>query len=136
MARHEQFIDVKQVEPGVVEATIDLAGYPMVGHHWREQLTGTNAAKWGRIFVDPSPTEKNARRKDALGPFGTLYKGEKGNNLDECPGAMFVWETNRTAHVQPVDARANQDLGRDLYFALKRAIPGPMAWWEVRFRFV
>lgn len=31
---------------GVVVVTIDVASYPMVGPHWREQLTGKNARKW------------------------------------------------------------------------------------------
>ena len=114
------------ITPGIVEVNISAAAYPMVGLHWKRQLTGRSAAKWGRIFIDPSPTERNSRRREALRPFGNLYRGEVGNNLDECPGAMFVWETHQESHVQPCDARSNQDLGRDLYHALRRAIPGPM----------
>jgi hypothetical protein len=87
------------------------------------------------------------RRSMALPPFGSLYKGEKGNNLDECPGAMFIWDTQKTAHVQPCDALANQEFGRDLYFALAHRVlheTGPcprsqlkrrLAWWEVQFVF-
>jgi hypothetical protein len=128
-------VDASIVADGVVEVRIRTAAYPMVGLHWRQQLTGSNAAKWGRIFVDPSKEERRTRRRGALHSFGDLYRGEVGNNLDECPGAMFVWETNRESHVQPCDARSNQDLGRDLHSALRRVISGPMGWWEVRFVF-
>jgi hypothetical protein len=147
MAGWEKYIATERVEPGVIKVTIQTSAYPMVGDHWRQQLTGANAKKWGRIYIDPDPTAKQQRRSIALGPFKGLYRGEVGNNNDECPGAMFIWETRDTAHVQPCDAKSNQDFGRDLYRALenrvlKETVSGPpkpiqerMAWWEVRFEF-
>lgn len=134
--RYKRYIRVTPPSGGVVQVEIGVQGYPMVGLHWKEQLTGANLRKWGRIYIDDDPSAKRARRRLALYPFGRLYAGEVGNNLDECPGAMFVWENqDQVAHVMPCDARANQDLGRDLYNALRAAIVGPMGWYEVRFSF-
>ena len=142
-------IFIEWISPGVLAVNIRTAAYPGAADHWKAQLTGENAKKWGRIFIDPSAREGKQRRRDALHPWGDTYKGEAGANLDECPGAMFVWETQAIAHVEPVDARSNQDLGRDMYHALRRGIRdaidpskasrmprrGEMGWWEVRFRF-
>jgi len=90
---------------GVVVVTIDVASYPMVGQHLREQLSGRNARKWGRIYIDPDKAECKRRRDDALAAFRGLYKGEVGNNCDECPGAMFYWDGPAyPAHVQPLCA--------------------------------
>jgi hypothetical protein len=148
MAKWEKHISTKKIAPGIIEVTVLTAGYPMVGEHWKQQLTGRNAAKWGRIYIDPAPGAAEERRSMALAPFGSLYKGEKGNNIDECPGAMFIWETQEPAHPQPCDAVSNQAFGRDLYSALSHRVmheTGPcprsavrqrMAWWEVRFVFV
>jgi hypothetical protein len=133
---------------GVIRVAILSTGYPMTADHWKQQLTGKNAAKWGKIYIDPAPGATEERRSIALAPFGSLYRGEKGNNLDECPGAMFIWETQEIAHIQPRDAVSNQEFGRDLYFALRCRVlheTGPcprsevkkrMARWEVRFVFV
>jgi hypothetical protein len=121
---------------GVVVVTIDIVSYPMVGQHWREQLTGKNARKWGRIYIDPDKAECKRRRDDALAPFRGLYKGEVGNNCDECPGAMFYWDgPEYPAHVQPLCAYNNQRLGRDLDRVLRNTIPGDTGWWEIVFRF-
>jgi hypothetical protein len=147
VARWEQFIQTETVAPGVIQVTIQTSAYPMVGEHWRRQLSGANRKRWGKIFIDPDPKAKAQRRSIALGPFRGLYKGAVGNNNDECPGAMFIWETQRPSHVQPSDAKSNQDFGRDLYRALEHRVlketgslpPKPikerMAWWEVRFEF-
>jgi len=147
MERWEQYIRTANPEPGVITVNIQTSGYPMAGDHWRQQLTGAALRQWGKIYIDPAPGASDERRSMALAPLGRLYKGEVGNNNDECPGAMFIWQTQETAHVQPLDARSNQDLGRDLYFALRHrvlAATGPckrvelknrMAWWEVRFSF-
>lgn len=148
MARWEKFITTERIAPGVIKVTIQVSAYPMVGDHWKQQLSGKNAKKWGRIFIDPAPGEAGDRRSIALAPFQALYKGEIGNNNDECPGAMFIWETQKTAHVQPSDALSNQEFGRDLYFALRQRVlqetglcPAKevkmrMAWWEVVFSFI
>lgn len=148
MARWEQYIRADNVAPGVIAVTIQSSAYPMVAEHWRQQLTGRNKRKWGKIYIDPDPGAKRGRRSMALAPFEGLYKGEIGNNNDECPGAMFIWETQEASHVQPLDAMSNQQFGGDLYRALERVAmkataggrPTPirerMAWWEVRFDFV
>jgi hypothetical protein len=132
---YQKNITTRLAAAGVIEVTIKTSAYPMVGEHWRSQLTGRNARKWGWIAIDPDKAERAKRRKVALEAFQGLYEGEVGNNNDECPGAMFMWQSNHVAHVQPCDARSNQDLGRDLYFALRKAIPGEMGWWQVRFKF-
>ncbi len=147
MARWEKYINTVRPEPGLIVATVSVSAYPTVGEHWRQQLTGRNLKKWGRIFIDPAPGAAGQRRSIALAPFGSLYKGQVGANIDECPGAMFIWETQEPAHAFPTDARSNQDFGRDLYFALRHRVlseTGPcrrselkarLAWWEVRFAF-
>ena len=122
MARWEQYIDAKRIAPGVIRITIQVSAYPMVAEHWRQQLTGNNSRKWGKIYIDPLPGAREERRSIALAPFGSLYKGETGNNNDECPGAMFIWESQEPAHVQPSDARSNQEFGIDLYYALRHCI--------------
>jgi hypothetical protein len=147
MARWEAYIRTERIEPGVIQVHVLSAGYPMVAEHWRQQLTGANARRWGRIYIDPAPGAADERRSIALAPAGSLYRGARGSNWDECPGAMFIWETQEPAHILPTDARSNQDFGRDLYFALQHRVlseTGPcprrqlkkrMAWWEVRFTF-
>ena len=132
---------------GIIELTIQTNAYHMVGEHWRQQLTGTNARKWGRIYIDPSVVQVALRRREALWETRGLNRGDPATNLDECPGAMFIPETNAISDVKPVDALSNQEFGRDLYLALRQAIqeaPGPkpveltrtsMGWWQVVFRF-
>lgn len=147
MARWQQYIRAHNSAAGVIAVTVQTSAYPMVAEHWKRQLTGKNKAKWGRLFIDPDPTAKRERRSIALAPFAGLYKGHTGNNNDECPGAMFIWETQEVSHVQPCDAVSNQEFGRDLYRALEHAVlkatptdPRPikdrMAWWQVEFSFV
>lgn len=147
MARWEQYIHAANSAPGVITVTVQTSAYPMVADHWKQQLTGRNKAKWGTIYIDPDPASKRERRSIALAPFAGLYKGESGNNNDECPGAMFIWESQDISHVQPCDAVSNQEFGRDLYRALESVVlratpndPRPikqrMAWWQVEFGFV
>jgi hypothetical protein len=95
MARWEQYIRADNVAPGVITVTIQRCAYPMVAEHWRQQLTGRNKRKWGKIYIDPDPGAKRVRRSMALAPFEGLYKGEIGNNNDECPGAMFIWRPKK-----------------------------------------
>ena len=147
MAYWREHIKTRYLSPGVVAVDLDTNAYGMVGAHWKKQLKGRNARKWGRLFIDPCPHAKAERRRDALAPFRRLFEGEGANNNDECPGAMFITETNRTSAVQPSCASSNQQFGRDLYWALCHAIhnaPGSnrpgnahqqMAWWEVKFQF-
>jgi hypothetical protein len=107
-------------------ATLVVANWP---RYRRDVPKGVRMARWEKYVrtVRPEP--------------------EVGANIDECPGAMFIWESQEPADAHPTDARSNQDLGRDLYFALRHRVlaeTGPcertelknrMAWWEVRFSF-
>ncbi len=143
-------ITARVIEPGVIFCEIYTTAYFMVGEHWRNQLTGNNKRKWGRIFIDPSKTAKQLRRRDALSDLRGLHRGNAAVNLDECPGAMFIWETQADTHVEPLCAVSNQAFGRDLYWALYAAVRTAlekdgvwagrrasfMGWWQVRFGFV
>ena len=135
-------IVVEVVSPGVARVTVRERHYPQVARHWREQLTGANARKWGRIYCDPSRVEKDRRRREHMSDYGGVIedantrKHGKGHiNRDECPGAMFVWQTQEPADVEEICATDNQTFGRDLYHAMRRVL-GKLDWWEVRFRFV
>jgi hypothetical protein len=148
MAAKERFVTAEWLRPGVVKVTVQVSRYPTVGEHWKRELDGSNAKKWGRIFIDPDPAAKKERRSEALAPTRGIHKGNKGANWDECPGAMFIWESQRTSSVEATDALSNQAFGRDLYHALRRCIIAVvdlnlptdvkrrMAWWEVQFEFV
>lgn len=134
-------IAVAVVAPGIAEVIVREQAYPQVARHWREQLTGTNAAQWGRIYCDPDAREKRHRRRHNMADYGgitedagTRRHGKGHINRDECPGAMFVWESQEPAHVEEICATDNQKFGRELYWALRRVL-GKLDWWEVRFRF-
>jgi len=144
-------ITARVVTPGVLFCEIRTAAYFMVGEHWRDQLTGRNARKWGRIYIDPSKTEKKLRRRGNLADWRGMYKGNQAVNCDECPGAMFMWDGKEfDSHVEPLCAVSNQAFGSDLYWALYRAIKTAMikdgkwagrrasfmGWWQVKFGFI
>jgi len=143
-------IEARVIGPGILLCTIRTDAYFMVGAHWKQQLTGHNATQWGRIYMDPDRKAKDRRRREALADWRGIYAGHKDINLDECPGAMFIWEKPTTAHVEPLCAVSNQEFGRDMYAALHEAVKtamiksgtwegrpkGYMGWWEVRFAFV
>jgi hypothetical protein len=68
-------------------------------------------------------------------------------NRDECPGAMFIWETQAIAHVEELCATDNQAFGRDLFHALNtKLLPlqkhppregkKRLGWWQVVFAFL
>ena len=46
-------------QKGVVDVTVQRKFYPQIAQHWESQLTGRHAAKWGRIWIDPSSVEKD-----------------------------------------------------------------------------
>jgi hypothetical protein len=123
-------------QTGVAEVTVRCSAYPQVAKHWQTQLTGARARQWGRIWIDPSSKEAKERRKDALWQAGESSRGLPGFNLDECPGAMFIWQTQKIAHTELCCATQNQAFGRELYWALRAALGKQMGWWEVRFVFV
>jgi hypothetical protein len=134
-------IQVEIVAAGVARVTVREGAYPQAARHWRQQLTGANAKKWGRIYCDPSKVEKTRRRAEHMSDYGGVIedantrKHGKGHiNRDECPGAMFIWQTQAPADVEELCATDNQKFGRDLYWAMKRVL-GKLDWWEVQFRF-
>ena len=140
---------------GVILCRIRWQFYGQAGQHWKDQLSPPNLKKWGQIYIDANKTEQDINRRDALWPNRESPAGRTSQqkleatatNLDECPGAMFVWETRALADVQPLCAQSNQELGRHMYNALagavKRAMVKPatfkrrdMQWFEVVFKFV
>jgi hypothetical protein len=140
-------ITVTVVGPGKALISIRKSAYPQVARHWEEQLTGANRRKWGKIYTDPSKAAADQRRKDAMWEYGSAMTRGIHVNRDECPGAMFIWETQETADVEELCATDNQRFGRELYQALcrvllplqeplPRAVKGRLCWWEVDFKFV
>jgi hypothetical protein len=126
----------KQGGSGIVVVTVKRRRYPQIARHWERQLTGANARKWGRIWIDPRKSAKHERRKDAMWTEGPSTRGMPHGNRDECPGAMFICETQEVSDVEVCCATQNQDFGRDLYAALLKELGKKMGWWQVRFRFV
>lgn len=123
---------------GTVLVTVSRRAYPQVVDHWKSQLTGANAKRWGRLWIDPHAPATDERRRDAMWTEGRSTRGLPGFNRDECPGAMFICETQEVSHVEVLCATQNQAFGRDLYSALRSEL-GPkskMGWWEVKFRWV
>jgi hypothetical protein len=121
---------------GIVHVTVRRTMYPQIANHWETQLTGPNAKKWGRIWIDPSKAARDQRRRDALWQEGPSTRGLPAFNRDECPGAMFICETQEIADVEVCCATENQAFGRDLYHALRLELGPKMAWWQVKFIFV
>jgi hypothetical protein len=126
----------KSRKDGVVFVTVARKSYPQIAAHWEEQLTGANARRWGKLYIDPSTRAKDGRRRDALWQEGPSTRGMPAFNRDECPGAMFICQTQEISHVEVCCATQNQAFGRDLYHALRDELGPKMAWWEVRFSFV
>ncbi len=146
------------IAPGVIKCRILWRHYPMVGLHWRDQLTGANRRKWGRIYIDCDKAEQHLRRREAVSPLRKRPRAKMSDqekleadveNIDECPGAMFIWETQEDADIMPLCAYSNQKFGRELYNALRAAVGVAMEkelggkppkrshldWWEVKFEF-
>ena len=127
-------ITTREISPGVVEVTIEADAYGQAGRHWRRVLSRTNHGGYGRIYIQRFGA--NARRYWSCYELRDYYRGQAGANLDECPGAMFIWTTDRKADVEAIDAIDNQALGRAMGAAL-RDYPqhDERDLWEVRFRF-
>lgn len=148
--RNKRFAD----GTGIILCSITWQKYGDAGQHWKDQLTGKNLLKWGKIYIDANEKEQGLNRREALAPFRDsrrdLTAREKlearATNRDECPGAMFVWETRQTADVEPLCAVSNQELGRHMYAALAGAVRTAMVkpesfrrrdmqWFQVIFEF-
>jgi hypothetical protein len=140
-------IDVSVISPGKALVTVRKSAYPQVARHWEEQLTGPNRKKWGKIYTDPSTAAIDERRKGAMGVHGPSMSKGLHVNRDECPGAMFIWETQETADVEELCAADNQIFGTQLYQALHQTLISlqkyppregnrRLGWWEVEFKFL
>jgi hypothetical protein len=128
-------ISTREVAPGVVEVTIAAARYGQAGTHWRHVLSGKNHGGYGKIYIQRFGANK--RRYWSCYELRDYYRGCQGANLDECPGAMFIWAGEKEAHVEALDAIDNQKLGRELGAALRKyEQKDERDLWEVRFRFL
>ncbi|MGE3109491.1 MAG: hypothetical protein AB7G11_10515 [Phycisphaerales bacterium] len=121
---------------GVIVVTIVTAAYGHAGQHWRDVLDKPNHGGYGKIYIQRDGASQ--RRRIACWELSGLHAGNPAANLDECPGAMFIWSNqHKEPHVEPLCATANQKLGRDLGAHLrkfKQATPADL--WEVKFRFL
>lgn len=121
---------------GVVTVTIVTAAYGDAGRHWKDVLDKPNNGGFGKIYIQRDGAAQ--RRRDACWSMRGLHAGNPAANLDECPGAMFIWSNSgKEAHVEALCADSNQRLGRDLGAELrkyKQATPADL--WEVKFRFL
>ncbi len=128
-------IQVREVRPGVVEVTIPAAAYGQAGEHWKQVLSPPNHGGYGRIYIQRFGA--NRRRYEACYALRDYWRGNPGANLDECPGAMFIWTTAKAADVEAIDAIDNQSLGRDLGLKLRQfEQKDERDLWEVVFRFI
>ena len=129
-------ITTRSVRPGVVEITIVAKHYGMAGAHWKRTLSGPRHGGFGRIFIQRWGV--NRRRYDSCYDLRGVYRGNPGVNIDECPGAMFIWDGPRFhASIEPIDPIDNQKLGRELGHALRQFEQKTEAdLWEVQFRFL
>jgi hypothetical protein len=129
-------IRTREIRPGVVQVSISVSAYGQAGHHWRDTLGAPDHNGYGRIFIQRFGANQR-RYWHCYGPRD-WYKGEKGANIDECPGAMFIWPCSlKEPSVEAVDAVDNQNLGRDMGQALRKFEQQDKTdLWEVVFRFV
>lgn len=128
-------ISTKELKPGIVEIAIRVADYGQAGEHWKNVLGGSNHKGYGKIYIQRYGA--NQRRYLSCYELRDYYRGQKGANLDECPGAMFIWDGPKDkADVEAIDAIDNQTLGRDLGNALRRyEQKDDKDWWQVVFKF-
>lgn len=128
-------ITALEIKPGVVQVVIRIADYGQAGEHWRDALEGPNHNGFGKIYIQRFGANK--RRYENCYDLSFYYRGCAGANIDECPGAMFIWTSDKDADVEAIDAVDNQKLGRELGNAL-RAYPqkDEQDLWEVKFVFV
>jgi hypothetical protein len=129
-------IVAREVGAGVVEVTLSSSAYGQAGAHWKHVLDGPNHNGYGRLFIQRYGA--NQRRYWHCYGEGDWYRGVKGANMDECPGAMFIWPFSlKHPHVEAIDAIDNQRLGRELGAALRPySQRDENDLWEVVFRFV
>lgn len=128
-------IVVTEIRPGVLQVLIRASAYGQAGAHWRKVLEGFNHNGYGKIYIQRYGA--NQRRYQNCYDLAGYYKGCAGANIDECPGAMFIWTTMKAADVEAIDAIDNQALGRDLGNKLRQyKQKDEKDLWEVQFRFL
>ena len=121
---------------GVVTITIVTKAYGDAGQHWRDVLDKPNHGGYGKIYIQRDGAKQ--RRREACWSLNGLHAGNPAANLDECPGAMFIWSNaEKEADVEPLCADANQRFGRDMGAQLRKyAQQTPADLWEVKFKFL
>ena len=125
----------KEITPGKIEITIFTAVYGQAGKHWKGTLSGPQNGGYGKIYIQRFGAQK--RRYCHIRDNYSYYKGEKGANQDECPGAMFIWSSSKEPSVEAIDAIDNQKLGRELGNALRKYKQKTEEdLWEVKFTFI
>lgn len=128
-------ISTNELLPGIVQVIIRVSDYGQAGEHWRDVLEGPNHNGYGKIYIQRYGA--NRRRYENCYDLSSYYRGCAGANIDECPGAMFIWTSDKDADVEAIDAVDNQKLGRELGNALRRFYQrDEKDLWEVRFQFV
>ncbi len=129
-------ITTKEIKPGIIEITIRVSAYGQAGTHWCSTLSGPNHNGYGKIYIQRHGANKR-RYWHCYNP-GYFYKGEKGSNMDECPGAMFIWPfSTKMPSVEAIDAIDNQKLGREMGLALRKYKQNDVNdLWEVVFKFI
>lgn len=128
-------IQTREIQPGVIQVTITTHRYGQAGAHWKKTLGGPNHNGYGRIYIQRFDSAR--RRRQHCADLYSHYKGQKGANIDECPGAMFIWTSEKEVSVEAIDAIDNQALGRDLGNALRKYPQNDERdLWQVVFKFV
>lgn len=128
-------ISTNELMPGLVQVIIRVSDYGQAGEHWREVLEGPQHNGYGKIYIQRYGA--NRRRYENCYDLSSYYRGCTGANIDECPGAMFIWTSDKEADVEAIDAVDNQKLGRELGNALRRFYQrDEKDLWEVHFQFV
>lgn len=120
---------------GVITLQIVTGVYGQAGQHWKSVLNGPNNGGYGKIYIDRKGA--STRRRWHTADLHSYYQKVPAINIDECPGAMFIWTTAKMVDVEAVDAIDNQKLGRDMGLALRPfQQTNPKDLWEVRFKFM
>jgi hypothetical protein len=118
---------------GVVTIHIPVAAYGDAGRHWRDVLGGTRRRLYGRIHLQRYGAAW--RRYIHTYSLRGVYSGDPAD-LDECPGAIFIWTGLQEPSVRAVFAHHNRALGSDMGTALRRFAQGSESdLWQVEFRF-
>ena len=131
----QKSIKTQEIRPGVIRLTILTSAYGQAGLHWKQILDKRDHGGYGKIYIQRFGA--NQRRYWSCYEQRGDYKGNAGANLDECPGAMFIWTGMKVADVEALDAIDNQKLGREMGLSLRQYEQrSEKELWEVVFRFV